>query len=211
MQDDGPVMTQNEERPASAAGPAMTAHDASPLRIDALATPGGGLIGLTHCPGRLHPRADGVSVMRDLAADIRAIEGWGANIEPDECARLGAPDLLARLAVARFRWLHLPIADMGVPDAAGIARWRALEPELTGALGGGGRVLLHCAAGLGRSGMMAARLLLACAGSDPALTPAAAVARVRAARPGAVETEAQESFVRESFVQESFVGRSGPD
>jgi protein-tyrosine phosphatase len=52
-------------------------------------------------------------------------------------------------------------------------------------------VLVHCAAGLGRTGTLAALLLV-----EGGLEPEAAIARVRQARPGTLETADQEAFVR---------------
>src|SRR5207245_7627296 len=52
-------------------------------------------------------------------------------------------------------------------------------------------VLIHCTGGLGRSGMIAARLMVEL-GEEPRL----AMQRVRAARPGAIEAAAQEACVR---------------
>jgi len=50
---------------------------------------------------------------------------------------------------------------------------------------------VHCRGGLGRSGMIAARMLVELG------TPAdEAIARVRSARPGAVETSEQVAYVR---------------
>lgn len=158
-----------------------------PLRIDSIALVSGGLIGLVHCPGR-----NG----RDLAADLAAIEAWHARvvvtlIEAGEFARLGVADLDARMRQRRFIWHHVPIPDMQPPDAAGVAAWSIAEPDLAEALRRGERVLLHCAAGLGRTGMMAARLLV----DQIGCTPDAAIATVRAHRPGAIETTEQEAFV----------------
>ena len=50
--------------------------------------------------------------------------------------------------------------------------------------------MLHCLAGLGRTGMMAARLLV-----DLGMAPALAVAEVRKVRPRAIQTEEQEKYV----------------
>ena len=52
------------------------------------------------------------------------------------------------------------------------------------------RSSFHCKGGLGRAGMVAARLLV-----ESGYTPEDAIERVRAARPGAIETQAQERYV----------------
>ncbi len=114
-------------------------------------------------------------------------------VEASEAADLGL-DLegLARACAAHgsvFR--HAPIADMGVPDAAFEAGWARLGPWLAAELRRGRRIAIHCRAGLGRSGTVAARLLI-----ELGLDPALAIDRVRAARPGAIETRAQEEHLR---------------
>ena len=63
-------------------------------------------------------------------------------------------------------------------------------PALRARLAAGERVLVHCKGGLGRTGLVAARLLV-----EFGVAPADAVARVRAARPGAIETERQLAYV----------------
>ena len=94
------------------------------------------------------------------------------------------------MAESSMRWLHVPIADLQVPGAATLAAWQAQRGALREALQRGDKVLVHCAFGLGRTGMLVARLLV-----DSGLAPDDAIRRVRAARPGTVETAAQAAFV----------------
>jgi ADP-ribosyl-[dinitrogen reductase] hydrolase len=92
-----------------------------------------------------------------------------------------------------MEWLHLPIRDVDVPDSHFEAGWTSAGDRLGNRLRNGERVLVHCRGGLGRTGMVAARLLVEVAGA----TPQQALDDVREVRPGAVETPAQEAWVLE--------------
>jgi len=133
------------------------------------------------------------AVVREEVAAIRA---WGAGLvvtlaETAELEALGVPDLGARVRAAGLAWLHLPVRDYGVPDAAFEAAWTTGGAAIRTRLLAGRDVMLHCRGGLGRSGMIAARLLV-----ELGMEAGAAIAAVRAARPGAIETAAQEAHVR---------------
>ncbi len=165
------------------------------LHIDTLVSPFGGLIGLTHCPGRCGLDSGGHRWERDLEQDLTSIEAWRADvvvtlIETAEFAKYGVahfPDAIRRRS---FIWHHVPIADFAAPDARTLIAWQKAEPVVRETLARGGRTLFHCAAGLGRTGSMAAKLLV-----DMELSPADAIALVRSHRPGSIETAAQEAFV----------------
>jgi hypothetical protein len=166
-----------------------------PLQIDAVAVPGSaGAIGMTLCPGRKDPYARFSAWDRDLPADLQVIRDWSASaivslMEEFEFGLLGVPDFGAKVS-GRFRWLWLPIPDGGVPGEEFERHWADAGPELHGRLAAGQRVLIHCRAGLGRTGLVAARLLV-----EAGMAPAQAIGAVRGARRGTVETLMQEQYV----------------
>jgi len=83
---------------------------------------------------------------------------------------------------------HLPIQDYAPPTVEQMYEFVALVDEETAA---GRPVGVHCTAGLGRSGTMAAAYLVSTGVSaDDAITT------IRELRPGSVETAAQEDAVR---------------
>jgi protein-tyrosine phosphatase len=166
-----------------------------PLHIDRIALAGAGVIGMTHCPGRSGIDSRGRAWRRHLADDVQAIRDAGFRtvltlLPDDELQALGADGLGERVGRAGLHWLQFPIADFGVPDASTRAAWRVVQAQVLTRLQAGEPVLVHCAAGLGRTGTMVAVLLRAL-GEDGET----AVARVRSARPGTIETETQRAFV----------------
>lgn len=152
----------------------------------------GGRIGLTSCPGTA-----GHSVCDEpLARDLAAIRDGGASLlvtlmEAHELAMLGVPALGRRAEALGIDWLHLPIADMTVPDEAFEASWPVCSALVRSRLHAGRRVVLHCRGGRGRTGLVAARLL-----AEDGVPPDDAIGLVRTLRPGAIETAAQEAHVR---------------
>ncbi len=167
-----------------------------PLQIAAVELGTGmGRIGVTFCPGKKDPAAMNGGWDRDLRADLDMIRDWGATavvtlMEMHELQLLRVPDLGAETERRHMDWLHLPIVDVSVPDAAFERQWRTAGEGLRGRLRTGGDVLLHCRGGLGRSGMIAARLL-----AELGMNPGDAIKVVRAARAGAIETARQEQAV----------------
>jgi len=168
----------------------------SPLRIDAITLPGRrGQIGMTFCPGKKDSGFSGNTWYRDLDADVDIIKAWGANavvtlLEEFALRMLGVPALPILLKERKIEWHHLPIRDVGVPDRLFEDKWRVSGQQLREILSYEGRVLLHCRGGIGRTGTIAARLLV-----EFGFKPSHAVALVRQTRPGTIETKAQEQYV----------------
>jgi len=168
----------------------------SPLRIDTIVLPGNrGQIGMTFCPGKKDSGYSGRIWDRDLSADLDVISAWGANavvtlMEGFELEMLGVSALPEMLLARSIEWHHLPIRDVGVPDRHFEEQWRVHGHRLREILINEGKVLLHCRGGIGRTGTIAARLLV-----EFGFKPSDAVALVRKTRPGTIETEAQEQHV----------------
>ena len=167
-----------------------------PLRIDSVRLGNGAVLGMSHCPGRRGADDQGRLWQRDLDQDLCAIVAWGAStvlslIDSSEFVRLGVDDFGAAIARTPMTWLQWPIADMKTPGPATCLAWQQSGPVLLDAIDRGDRVLVHCAAGLGRTGMMVASLM-----AGQGVSADESIRLVRAARPGTIETEAQAQWVR---------------
>ena len=168
-----------------------------PLRIDDVIIPGvPGIIGITLCPGKVQSGAISGSWERDLAIDIQAVKSWGAtawlNLQTiTEMLDLKVEDLEEAVKGSGIRYYRLPIEDGGIPDSTFEKSWETAGAQLREELLRGGKILIHCKGGMGRSGMIAARLIveLGAAMSEEAIR------WVRVSRPGAIETRAQERYV----------------
>lgn len=172
--------------------------DVTPLHPGTIAElrAGSGVIGLAGFPGGLGGGAAVADGARTEGPALEAIARWGASsvvtlIEADAPELSRAAGLAVGLGQLTIDWHHLPIDDMQVPDAAFERDWTYHGHVLRQRLQRGDRILLHCRAGLGRAGMIAARLLV-----ELGTAPDDAIAAVRAVRPGAIETTAQAAHVQ---------------
>ena len=147
---------------------------------------GGGILALCPMPGREGAYADDIEHIREWRPALVITLVTPAEMAAQNASQLGH-DMQSRGA----RWVHMPIPDYGVPDKAQQAKWPMLSTAARTALRGGGRVLVHCMGGCGRSGMVALRLMVEA--GEPA---SAALARLRHVRPCAVETEDQMTWAR---------------
>lgn len=184
-------------RPARAENLVRTSQT-HPLRIGTLTlTNTAARIGLTFCPGKRQRDAMTGVWERDLDTDLAAIRDWGAThlltlIEAHEFVELGVEALPERAAAAGLSWHHAPIVDGEIPDAAFEALWADLGAKLHVALDRGESLVVHCKGGLGRAGIIAARLII----ERREVTDAAEIIRrVRGVRPDAIENARQEAFL----------------
>jgi len=147
---------------------------------------GGGTLALAPLPG-----AGG-----DYAADLVHLRDWRPAIvisltQAAEGVAAGAATLGPDLQESGTRWIAFPVPDYGVPTPDQGTQWTMASQSARAALAGGGRVLLQCRGGCGRSGMVALRLMI-----ETGEAPEAALDRLRRLRPCAVETPAQQRWAR---------------
>jgi len=164
--------------------------------IVVVALPGDcGQIGMAFCPGYKEPGPCAPTGCRGLEADLEAISAWGADavvtlLEMSELEALGIPLLPTLLLKRGVEWHHLPIPETGVPDSRFEGTWLSSGQRLREILANGGRVLVHCRDSLGRTGTIAAKLLV-----EFGFKPSDAIALVRITHPGTMVTSAQERYV----------------
>ena len=184
----------------------------SPLRIaDISVGPGDGYLGLTLCPGK-KDLSRGWN--RDLRTDVAAIRDWGASavvtlIEMHEFGLLSIETLEDEVRNQGMDWLHLPIRDVDIPDARFEHAWKASGPLIHQRLDAAQRILIHCRGGSGRTGLVAALVLV-----ERGMEPWAAIGRVRGTRRHAIETTEKNDYVLAcgsiSNVREPRLGKPSP-
>lgn len=173
----------------------MPAGDDIPFVICSVTTKAGGTIGLAPCPGLRVRSLLFSGGYQELLADLETIRDWGAValvslVEMEEMTRIGVAEMPALADQCSLAYYHLPIMDMDVPDENFEERWRSDGAELKRLLSSGQSIVIHCMAGLGRTGTIAARLLV-----ELGEAPDVAIRCVRRARPGAIQTIQQERHI----------------
>jgi len=144
----------------------------------------GGILAISPLPGRGGHYNEDLAHLRDWKPALVL-----TMVTQPELVGYGAADLGSDILDSGARWIHMPVKDMAVPDTSQIEEWHSASKAALAALQGGGRVLIHCLGGCGRSGMAALRLMI-----EAGEAPDAALARLRSVRPGAVETEEQRAW-----------------
>lgn len=146
-------------------------------------------------PGRLgimpHPRGD-----EWLADELRSLREQGATLivsllEEEQAGELGLAEEAQACVAAGLRFRLFPIVDHSVPPLE--KKTFDFIDELAGEVRAGEGVAVHCMAGIGRSGLICAAVLIALG-----LTPVEAMGAASEARGFAVpETEEQCLWLRD--------------
>ena len=140
-------------------------------------------------PGYYHADGSGRESCRQFAREMRA-DGVGLAVvllTPPEIRVFFDLDLCALYRSEGVQAIHYPVEDSLVPEELGsfdrLVRTVLCRLHTS-------RVLAHCNAGLGRTGLVAAGLLV-----HGGSSASGAIARVRKVRPGALENRIQEGFI----------------
>ena len=136
--------------------------------------------------GSAHPAHPGQEGQEELEVRLKTLsaEGIGAIVTLSEIAL--NRELLDQLG---FRYLHLPVQDMAAPTIEDVVEFIAFTHQVRQRNVG---ILVHCLAGMGRTGTMLACYLL-----HEGRSCDQAIDEVRRRRPGSIETLAQETLVRQ--------------
>ena len=111
-------------------------------------------------------------------------------IEEHEFIELGVTELPVKTKKAGIEWHHLPIKDASIPTEFFEKEWSSTGERVHDILNSGENIIVFCKGGLGRTGLVAARLLV-----ELGETTENSINRVRLARNGAIETLEQLEYV----------------
>lgn len=89
-----------------------------------------------------------------------------------------------------LNWFHLPIIDLKAPNRKFLDKWQTTKTLLKNELIDGKNIIIHCMGGKGRSGTIAAILLIEFGDANKEV-----IDIVRKKRNGAIETKEQEDFI----------------
>ncbi len=154
---------------------------------DILDVPGcAGQLIFTPCPG-----SKGSSLDEALATlQAAGAEAVITLMPAEELARNDASQLQQLCAERHLEWFHLPVADEQVPLADFDRAWEGAVARIHELLDAGKRIAIHCKGGSGRTGLIAARILI-----DREVPRAAAIACVQALRPKAIQHPAHVGWI----------------
>lgn len=140
----------------------------------------------TPCPG---------SKDTSVSEALTTLQAAGAEalitLMPTEELALNEATQLPQLCAERdLEWFHLPVADEQVPLADFDDAWGESVARISELLSAGKSVAIHCKGGSGRTGLIAARILI-----DREVPRETAIASVQALRPKAIQHPAHIGWI----------------
>ncbi len=145
-----------------------------------------GALVLMPCPG-----TKGVGLQASIAQLAQqGVSAIVTAISTDELVEKGVEQLGELAQQHGIAWYHAPIEDDCAPDEHFAGRWLTFNQQLKDALLRGESVALHCMGGSGRTGLLAAHLLLELGWPLEKI-----ISEVQALRPGAFTKPVQLEYI----------------
>ncbi len=145
-----------------------------------------GALLLTPCPG-----TKGTELKASLEQlKAQGVEALVTALSYEEMEKAGVAELPALSEALGIAWFYQPIEDDCAPEEDFAARWQKSSPELQATLDKGSKVALHCMGGSGRTGLLAAHILLQRGWQLDRIKE-----EVKALRPGAFSKQVQIDYI----------------
>jgi len=160
--------------------------------------PSQGKLGMTFAPGKKQSQSmTGCHWDRDLDIDLERLKkeyntyALISLMRDNEYTSFEIPDIFEKAKLHGIHPVHYPITDGGVPESHEAVL--PLLTEICGYINDGKNVVVHCLGGLGRTGLVAACVIIMLLKIDAKT----AISLVRKARKGTIQTFRQVTFVED--------------
>ena len=147
--------------------------------------------GVSNCPGK---HQNSLLKKLSLKNDLNSIWNQEINcivslITKDELKKLDINDFDKTITEYGFEHYSVEIQDLGIPSTNQLGTFKVLTKNIIVAIKTEKKVLIHCNAGLGRSGLFAGILVKEMTNINHPIE------YIRKFRKGAIETKEQEEFI----------------
>lgn len=141
---------------------------------------------LTPCPG---------SQEVDLTTSLAEMKAIGVEavltlMTPLELEKNALSNIGTSVKAKGMSWFHLPIADDEAPDAVFLKTWETAGPAIHRLIEQGKTIAVHCKGGSGRTGIVAAQILLE---RGESIKPV--IGRIKKLRPNAFTSACQRDYL----------------
>jgi protein-tyrosine phosphatase len=151
-----------------------------------------GQILFTPCPGTKEVGLQN-SLEQLAAAGATAILTLMPKDEMQRNAVIDLPELCAQLGL---EWFHLPIEDDHAPEQPFQDAWQSASAKIHALVNAGKAIAIHCKGGSGRTGLVAAQILL-----ERGIPLDEVIERVRAIRPNALQIPVHQEYIANTAEQ----------